>query len=288
VSASVKYWPRIVLSVFLTAQGISILPAAGEDLQSAWVEGFNYRVRLTGGSISGAKAQASHAFVEVEMPKGWKTYWRNPGDAGGIPPSFDWSASKNLDIARVLYPVPQRLTDKAGDTIGYKERAIFPVAVTAKTAGEPIILDLKMTFGVCEKICVPAEAALQLELPAGNLPEASADAAAALASVPSPATALQPGDPSLVSLKQDLSGAAPRLVFEVKAPGHSEDVDLFLDIPDGLYFPQPRRQASAQGDVTTFEIDLSKDVDLQALKGKTITATLRGGAGQSEHIFTID
>ena len=38
----------------------------------------------------------------------------------------------------------------------------------------------------------------------------------------------------------------------------------------------------------TFEVDLSKDVDLQALKGQKLTATLVSDNGQSETTFSAN
>ncbi len=118
------------------------------------------------------------------MPQGWKTYWRNPGDAGGLPPSFNWSRSQNLSSATVLYPAPKRLTDEAGDTIGYKDHVTFPVLVVAKDASKPIHLALDMNFGICKDICVPSEAKHDLELMPSDTAAASESALAALASVP--------------------------------------------------------------------------------------------------------
>ncbi len=272
------------ISTIATAEGL----ATTEDLASAWVDGFNYRVRMTGGAAEARGAAATFAFIEVAMTKGWKTYWRNPGDAGGIPPAFDWSKSQNLGEARVLFPVPRRLTDKAGDTIGYKEHVIFPVRVTATDASKPVTLNLEMAFGVCEKLCVPAQASLALELPTMSLPPASADAMAALSQIPRDAVSAGADDPKVTKITQELTSARPRLSFEVKVPGDAAAADMFLEAPDGLYIPLPRRTEGGSGDVVHFESDLSKDVDLAALKGRSIMATLAGSKGQSEHIFTID
>src|SRR5436309_312013 len=74
------------------------------------------------------------AGVELQLPEGWKTYWRTPGDAGGVPPTFDWSKSDNLASVKVLYPAPKRFSDRAGDTVGYKGTVVFPVEVIPKDA----------------------------------------------------------------------------------------------------------------------------------------------------------
>ena len=35
------------------------------------------------------------AGLHLELSKGWKTYWRSPGEVG-IPPSIDWAGSENI------------------------------------------------------------------------------------------------------------------------------------------------------------------------------------------------
>ena len=105
------------------------------------------------------------AFVEIELAQGWKTYWRTPGDAGGLPPSFDWSKSSNLASAKVLYPAPMRLTDKSGDTIGYKEHVIFPVEIKAQGRSEADRAQARLcNIGICKDICVPVDAKLEVEI----------------------------------------------------------------------------------------------------------------------------
>ena len=75
--------PISLALVVLTIGALSALPvgSATNGLSSDWAQGHNSRVRLIAGD--------DLAGVELQMPAGWKTYWRNPGDAGGVPPSFD-------------------------------------------------------------------------------------------------------------------------------------------------------------------------------------------------------
>ena len=45
--------------------------------------------------------------LQFRMAKGWKIYWRSPGDAG-YPPHLDWTGSENLGAADLLWPAPMR------------------------------------------------------------------------------------------------------------------------------------------------------------------------------------
>ncbi|HPG88442.1 MAG TPA: protein-disulfide reductase DsbD family protein, partial [Hyphomicrobium sp.] len=77
-------------------------------MASPWTEGFKNKARLLAGRAErpGQGGEHMYAAIEIEMQTGWKTYWRVPGDAGGIPPEFDLSASENAKDVTVLYPAP--------------------------------------------------------------------------------------------------------------------------------------------------------------------------------------
>ena len=64
-------------------------------------------------------------------------------------------------------------------------------------------------------------------------------------------------------------------MLETEFPGGAEHADAFVEAPDGLYVPLPKKIADDGKGAVTFEIDLSKDADVAALKGKQLTATHR-------------
>lgn len=255
-------------------------PSASAGLASPWAEGHNSRARLIAGD--------GVAGVELQMPEGWKTYWRNPGDAGGVPPSFDWSKSENLASAQVLYPAPKRFTDRSGDTVGYKGAVVFPVRLTPKDPTKPIDLRLTLDYGVCKDICIPGEAALSLAIApdkGSGLPQEIADA---LSRVPAPQSERRPDDPVLRNVRAELGGPKPRLVLEADFPGGAEHADVFIEAPPGLYVPLPKKVADDGAGHAVFEIDLSDGADAKDLKDQTLTATLISEKGQSEAAFSLD
>lgn len=265
--------------------------AIDRALATAWEKGHENRTRLSAGRVAAAGTSdtgESLVFFELEMTHGWKTYWRNPGDAGGIPPEFEFAGSRNLGSATVLYPVPSLLSDRAGDVIGYKDRVIFPIRISPETQGQPIHLEVTVSFGICEKLCVPVEAKHVLEVPPGPLPPASAEAEGAFAAVPRPVASARPGDPYDPVIEIDRSATAPKLQISVHVPGNPEAAAVFLYEPSGLYVPMPRRAGTDAAGRLGFEVDLANDVDLEALKGKPLVATFKGAQGQSETTFKID
>ena len=117
------------------------------------------------GTVDVDGAPALLAGIQLRMDPGWKTYWRNPGDSG-VPPSFDWTGSKNLKHAEVLYPAPHRFADAGGTAIGYDDQVVFPVKLTPERDGEPIELKLAFAFGLCKDLCIPNDVSLGLTLDA--------------------------------------------------------------------------------------------------------------------------
>jgi len=287
---------KIFTAFLLAASALPANEAVADDQASSWVEGFNNKVRLIAGRAPYGSGSALYAGVEIEMPAGWKTYWMAPGDAGGVPPEFDWSQSENLASAAVRFPVPHRLTGKDGQSIGYKDHVIFPVLLAAKNKEKPVDLKLKVSYGACKDICIPAEAELQLPVPpdAADFPAlteavstvpavaafAANDAAAGPAEHQDPAK-----DPKLISWRIDGTPEKPKLLFEVADPG-GPGGDAFLSGPDGLYLPMTKKLTD-EPVKATYEADLSDGVDIKDLKDKTITVTLAGSKGQSAFLIKI-
>lgn len=250
---------------------------------SDWVQGYNTKARLVAGHATVDGQQALYAGVEVSMPKGWKTYWQSPGDAGGVPPEFDWQGSQNLSSTKVLYPAPHRLHDKAGDAVGYKDHVIFPVKLVPKDATKPIVVHAKIDYGLCKDICIPAEAEIRLIVPpnvgtAGELAET-------LARVPR-AHARAGIDPKLITWHLDQSTGKPKLILNVET-GSADGADTFVTAQDGTYVPLPKRTTSAGGNAV-FEVDLTDGVDIKDLKGKPLTVTMVDGKGQSETTIALE
>jgi DsbC/DsbD-like thiol-disulfide interchange protein len=132
------------------AAGAVALAAGGAvaDDASRWSDD----VRLVAGSETAAVRRAG---IEIRLKPGWHTYWRYPGDAG-VPPKFDFTGSQNVKDVEVLWAAPQRISEEGGTSIGYTSDVTFPLLVVPSDASKPSVLRLKLDYGVCAKICVPA------------------------------------------------------------------------------------------------------------------------------------
>ena len=137
-------------------------PALADPFASEWAPSAKSRARLI--------ADADGAALEIVLAPGAITYWRDPGEAG-VPPTFDFAASENLASVQVNFPPPQRIDEPDGSVaFGYRAGVILPLVAVARDPAKPVKLVAKVDYGVCEKICLPARAALSVTLPAGPSP----------------------------------------------------------------------------------------------------------------------
>ncbi len=232
---------RFALSSLLSTALMSS-PALAADA-SRWDGDARSSVRLIAGAQDRDTGQL-RAGVEVRLKPGWITYWRYPGDAG-VPPRFDFANSTNVKSVDVLWPAPKRIEKGGVDSIGYDADVIFPVRIVAQDAGKPVTLRLKLDYGVCEKLCVPAEAKLELALTGSS---GSSDATLKTAEGKVPARAmLGPRDGiAITQIKRE-----GNRVIVTFLPGR-EPADLFVEGPTPDWaLPLPKQD----GRHFTFDLD---------------------------------
>lgn len=277
---------RTFLAIALLLAGLD--PTLAEtEIASPWTSDKpETRSRLIAGVV-GSKALAA---VDIELGEGWKTYWRFPGDVGGVPPFFDWEKSENVASVTVLYPAPKRMTDATGDTLGYKSAVVFPVEVTPKDPAKPVNLKLALDYGICREVCVPVQAVLALDLPPSFTAPAPASLAAAYDHVPRPVDRRRSDDPTLVKTDVVLDGPSPTIAIEAEFPGGAAAAQAYVFSPSGLYIPLPKASAVTDlgGNRKRFVIDLKDASDAADLKGKPAVVTLVSDHGLSETTITLN
>jgi len=249
---------------------------AAEDV-TRWDGDARSAARLVAGSQRAADGTL-RAGVEIRLKAGWHTYWRYPGDAG-VPPKFDFRASQNLKRAVALWPAPQRIVEADGSTLGYSSDVIFPVRVEPVDAKKPVLLRLKLDYAVCEKLCVPAEATVELTLgPFKGSTSGDAALAAAETRVPR-AVKLGAGGALAITAVRREDSKPPRVVVDVAAP--SGTVDLFAEGPTAQWaLPVPTKIDGAPAGQQRFAFELDGLPPGESDRGAllTLTATTPGDA----------
>jgi len=130
------------------------------------------------------------ALEEVIRPD-WHTYWINPGDAGN-PTTIDWTLPKGWTAGDIQWPRPKRLPVGPLMDYGYEGKLWLLSKLSAPAdarPGDTVTLNAAATWLVCERICIPEEAALSIKVVIGEGPRDAAlasDFAAARALLPTP------------------------------------------------------------------------------------------------------
>jgi DsbC/DsbD-like thiol-disulfide interchange protein len=245
-------------------------PTWADPFASEWAPSSKSQARL----IADGTDQAG---FQIELAAGAITYWRDPGDAG-VPPTFDFSRSTNVASAVVDFPAPKRIEESDGsEAFGYERGVVFPIRVKAADPAKPVTLALDANYAVCEKICLPARAAVSLGLPKGTATLWSAEIEAARAQVPV--------DKDAAALGVEVTaqeGRNWRLCLPA-APGAPRD--LFVEPPAGWWLTANADAAGEGRDC--FALSL-KQAPTDAKFPAEVRATITGGAGAVETLVKLE
>ena len=223
------------------ALGVTLVPAW--SLDSGWAETEGGRMRLVidpvprdDGTIAG--------FLDVDLNPGWKTYWRDPGSAG-IPPTLDFSLNKGVAFLSMDYPAPVRVDDGYAIWAGYTAPVQFPLTFRRSASGNGQV-HAQAFLGICEKICVPFQAELVVDLPAdpGGHDATRQAVGAAFAGLPeAPGT-----DFNLKTALLEMNGTQLTLSATLPAFRPSGvDPEIFVAGPDGFAFAPPKLTGNGDG-----------------------------------------
>lgn len=280
-------WVTVFLAVILPL--LLVLPAAADGQggagASAWAASEAGRVRLIAAADSvGPDAAPLRLALDFDLAPGWKIYWRTPGDAG-YPPALDWGGSDNLAAATLRWPAPHRFVLGGLQNYGYQGRVALPLAVSPAVPGRGVALRARLSFLACATLCVPQQADLALDLPAGDgAASASADAVAA-------AEAAVPGDGVAAGLTLERveargAGAEARLRLIARAEPPFADPDLFVESAAIPAFGQPKLRLSS--DRRRLEIEIAPaEPPAAPLPGTPVTVTLTDGGRALEAAVSV-
>jgi DsbC/DsbD-like thiol-disulfide interchange protein/cytochrome c biogenesis protein CcdA len=107
--------------------------------------------------------------IHMRTNPGWHGYWLNPGDAG-LPMDVKWQLPAGFAAGPLRYPVPTKL-EVAGLTNYVYERdyALLVRLKVPANARSTIRLRAEAHWLACtDKVCVPEQGELALDLPAGS------------------------------------------------------------------------------------------------------------------------
>ncbi|MGS2723655.1 protein-disulfide reductase DsbD domain-containing protein [Porticoccus sp. GXU_MW_L64] len=117
--------------------------------------------------------------VQFKPADHWHVYWQNPGDSGQAP-RIDWQLPPGISVGNVQWPAPERIPVAHLMNYGYHDVLLMvPVTVAPDVPpGRDLSIAAKIRWLVCEEVCIPGKANLQMTLPVANSSQKSAVAQA--------------------------------------------------------------------------------------------------------------
>ncbi len=107
--------------------------------------------------------------IHMLTAPGWHGYWQNPGDAG-LPMDVQWQLPRGFAAGPLRYPVPTRL--EVAGLMNFVYQRDYAVLVRLKVPADArgtVPLRAQARWLACtDKICVPEQGELSLDLPVGT------------------------------------------------------------------------------------------------------------------------
>lgn len=286
---SLVFW---ALGAFWAVCGV--VPGGSSALAAAsdWFEHEHGAVRLIADGATAGTSEIIALGLEFRMKKGWKVYWRSPGDAG-FPPQVNWAGSTNFADAEMAWPAPERFSVLGLQTLGYKDRVVFPISASLFEPGEAVRLNARVRFLTCDDICVPYDTTLALALPKG--PDINTPEAATIETWRRKVPQSGPDAPLAIEQAEIAGGdAAPVLVVRVTGSAPLSQPDLYVEGPDDYGFGKPVAEIAATGNEALMRIGIqpprpskSDNGKSPGLAGETVTLTLVDGDRAVERKLTL-
>ena len=262
-----------------------------EAAASPWIKTDQTSVRLISAIDKVGSGDTVRLGLQFKLKKGWKIYWRNPGDAG-FPPSLDWKGSQNLKSAVFGWPAPTRFEVLGFQTMGYKKEVVFPITASVKEAGGTLKLRAKLNYLACDDICIPYSTLLSLDVGKGNggasphfqlidkyanlVPGNGAKHGLSIDTIEMAGKARQ--------VKEDIRKGFVRVVATSQVPFTKPDV--FIEGPELAFFSVPAVTLSDGGRQATLKVPVTLEEDTKILK-TDIRLTLTDGNRSAERTLRL-
>ncbi|HTH50023.1 MAG TPA: protein-disulfide reductase DsbD domain-containing protein [Candidatus Limnocylindria bacterium] len=137
------------------------------------------QVRLLLDQTAATPGQTLTAGIELTMPPGWHTYWRNPSEVGGpgTATKIVWTLPAGVTAGDIQWPVPTKQTDQAGDTHVFNSSVMLlvPLTVSADAKPGPQELKARVSWLECETECIPGKTSVSATLTIGGQSQPSGD-----------------------------------------------------------------------------------------------------------------
>ncbi|MDX3772646.1 protein-disulfide reductase DsbD family protein [Chromatiaceae bacterium AAb-1] len=161
-----KRFLRIFWVLFLGYSGTTLAASSG------WQQSTHLKAELVSNYQQVTAGQTFQLALHVIHDEHWHTYWQNPGDSG-LATSITWSLPDGVTAAGIQWPVPQAISIPPLVNYGYEGETTLLTAISVPQdyQADSIAVRADVDFLICEEICIPAEASLELVIPVADKAE---------------------------------------------------------------------------------------------------------------------
>lgn len=209
--------------------------------------------------------------LDIKLEKGWKTYWRSPGE-GGVAPSIAWQG----EMLKVdwFWPTPERFDVAGITTQGYHNQVTIPMVVRGDN---PTALSGVLTLSTCSNVCLLTDYPFTVT-PSAQDAQFAHDYAQAMGQVP-----VNHG------LTASLSAGYRNgeLVVNASRPGGWTKPGLYLDPPKDVDFGKPVFHIDGDSLQATVPVSDGWGEAPPDLRGQVVTLVLADNAIAQQSSLTI-
>jgi len=273
--APMRFW-TLYVGIFLL-----IFPkATGAFESTVWEEGDFSKARIISSHLAVPVDESDPLYIglHIKMEKGWKTYWRTPGNAG-LPPVIDWEGSINLAAAEIEYPAPNRFEIFDLQTYGYPDEVVYPIRIKPAVPSAPVTIKANVNYLVCKDLCVPVTADLTLEIPPA-VEEAPLSLEFGLIETYLKMVPKAGGTKIRISNYEVLGvEGLQNLVFHLKGQNLMTGADIIVEDLGDFKFGIPSKRILSESNEIVFVVPVRAVGHFQDVTGKTVNVTLKDGWG---------
>ena len=203
--------------------------------------------------------------LDVALEKGWKTYWRSPGE-GGVAPAIRWHQPVD---ATWRWPTPERFDVAGITTQGYHGDVSFPITLRGES---PKTLSGVLTLSTCSNVCILTDYPFSLDLTTSAGGDFDYDYSRAMGTLP-----LSSGLTSALSA----SYTSGKLTVTAQRDAGWQQPSLFIDSMDDVDFGKPTFSVRGGSLVATLPVTDSWGDAAPDISGKTLSVVL-ADSGQAQ------
>ena len=224
---------RIFQAIALCAVSFPALAASSE-----WAEVEGGAVRIVTDGLPDSEGMLRGA-LEIRLQPGWKTYWRDPGESG-IPPMVSVLSPEGGREAEIGFPPPARFNDGFAVWVGYDRSTALPLTFDLPGNATHESLTASVFLGICEVICIPVQAELDVDLTDASQAVLDRDIVeGAFAALPD---AAGPGFGAALS-----KVGRSNIIVDAEVPANAGDAELYLVQTEDWAFGTPKRIEGSHG-----------------------------------------